>query len=82
MESDRMKMLGETECVEITIPQGQQSYTYTFTETYEEPPRINYRCGHDYTEVVTTTNVTITMDDSGHEHVGMLCVYIPEEKLN
>lgn len=78
MVNDHMMMVGETECIMITIPQGTESYKYTFTNTYDNPPAINFRCGHDYIEMVTTTDVTITMDDTSHEHVGMLCVYIPE----
>ena len=81
MACDGMMMVGETECADVTIAEGVSEYIYTFTESYDEIPKVHYACGHGYEEVVTTTNVTITMADTDHEHIGHLTVYIPQEKI-
>jgi hypothetical protein len=69
-----IKMLGETECTDVVIPNGTIQYVYTFTETYDREPRVMFECGlNEFDLVVTTTDVTINMAHSngveGHLHV-------------
>jgi hypothetical protein len=78
MSERLMKAVGETECVLIEIPNGQSVYVYTFTDTYENPPQVQYECGNELYELdVTTTQATITMSHSNGVS-GHLCVFIQD----
>ena len=78
MAANGMEMVGETECADITINQGEQVYVHSFSETYEAPPKVYYDCnGKEYELSITNTEVTITMSDTSGSS-GHLCVFIQD----